>query len=214
MSSILDALEKLESRRAAGASPEPPRQRPRSPTPLLAGAALVAFVAGIGLTAAWMRGVPEVAAPALPGPSAPVAAPAPPATLQEAPRAAAARVVEAPWAEVVTPPAPRRAAEGPDATNTADTFAAVATTADPEPHASEAAPPAAPRPAGAPSVHVSFLVYSTTPERRSVALTIDDGGLVTLREGEASGGLSVVQILTDGVELAWQGESFVVRARN
>jgi hypothetical protein len=63
-------------------------------------------------------------------------------------------------------------------------------------------------------VRVSFLVYSNAPERRSVALTIDDGGLVTLQEGQEASGLSVVQIQPDGVELAWQGQSFTVRARN
>jgi hypothetical protein len=63
-------------------------------------------------------------------------------------------------------------------------------------------------------VRVSFLVYSTAPERRSVALNIDDAGLVTLHEGEDSGGLAVAQILPDGVELTWQGQSFTVPARD
>ncbi|HWP64670.1 MAG TPA: general secretion pathway protein GspB, partial [Candidatus Limnocylindria bacterium] len=69
------------------------------------------------------------------------------------------------------------------------------------------------RPAGAPSVRVSFLVYSSAPERRTVALTIDDGGLVTLHEGESASGVSVGRILPDGVELTWQGQAFTVPAR-
>jgi hypothetical protein len=62
-------------------------------------------------------------------------------------------------------------------------------------------------------VRVSFLVYSGAPERRSVALTVD-GGLVTLHEGQESGGVSVARILPDGVELTWQGQSFKVPARD
>jgi hypothetical protein len=77
-----------------------------------------------------------------------------------------------------------------------------------------AAAPAPTRPAGAPGVRVSFLVYSNSPERRSVALNIDEAGLVTLHEGEEANGLSVAQILPNGVELTWQGQSFTVRARD
>jgi hypothetical protein len=40
---------------------------------------------------------------------------------------------------------------------------------------------------------VSFLVYSAVVERRSVALTIDGGGLTTLREGDEAQGIQVVQ---------------------
>jgi hypothetical protein len=90
---------------------------------------------------------------------------------------------------------------------------AVAAVAAPEPE-----PPPQPAadaaPEGAPSVRVSFLVYSAAPERRSVALTIDEAGLVTLREGEEAKGLSVAQILPDGVELEWNGERFTVPAQN
>jgi hypothetical protein len=81
-------------------------------------------------------------------------------------------------------------------------------------HKPAAAPAAAARPAGAPGVRVSFLVYSSAPDRRTVALAIDQAGLVTLHEGETSNGLSVAQILPDGVELTWQGQSFKVRARD
>jgi hypothetical protein len=207
VSSILDALEKLEARRTPGGGLEPPRPGRRTRTPLLAGAALTAFAAGIGLTVVWLRPTPEAGpAPAsvttahIVPPSPPAA---PPATV--APMAPV-RAAEQPWGEVVASPSPRRVeappppeARGPEPVATATPVAAPA--------------PAA-RPAGAPAVRVSFLVYSNAPERRSVALTIDEAGLVTLREGEESNGLSVAQILPDGVELTWQDQSFTVRARN
>lgn len=222
MSSILDALEKLESRRAQAGGPEPPRRSRRTATPLLAGAAAVAFVAGIGITAVWLRPtVPEE--PAAPAPSAAPEAPAAPAP----PPAAAApdpeppRPIEQPWAEVVSPPARREPAEAAAVAARPPTREPAAERPAPsEAVAAAAAPEPAPQPAadsapeGAPSVRVSFLVYSAAPERRSVALTIDEAGLVTLREGEKANGLSVAQILPDGVELEWNGERFTIPAQN
>jgi len=234
VSSILDALEKLESRRTHAIGPEPPRRKRRSVTPLLAGAALLAFAAGIGLTVVWLRPVESPSAPnpatvTTPAPTTPppaVARVAPPSTVAGVappPRPAPPRHVEQPWAEVVTPPGPRDAAQTPpsaaapavrNAARERPTGRAEAT-----PTAAEPAPPpttraaTASRPADAPEVRVSFLVYSGTPERRSVVLATE-GRLVTLHEGEDSGGLSVTQILPDGVELTWQGQSFKVPARD
>ena len=231
MSSILDALEKLESRRAQASGPEPPRRTRRSVTPLLAGAALLAFAAGIGLTAMWLRPVESVPAPtkASVTPPAPTIPPATVAHVAAPPPPAPPRPTEQPWAEVVTPPTPRdapaapapasaTAARAPVRERPADRAEPAAAAAGEAAAAVEAPPPparaaAAARPAGAPAVRVSFLVYSGTPERRTVALSID-GGLVTLHEGEDSGGLSVAQILPDGVELTWQGQSFKVPARD
>ena len=77
-------------------------------------------------------------------------------------------------------------------------------------------PPAVRRPpAGAPAVRLSFLLYSPAPGRRTVALAIENRGLETLHEGEASSdGVEVVRILPDRVELGWNGEHFTVRARD
>jgi hypothetical protein len=61
---------------------------------------------------------------------------------------------------------------------------------------------------------VSFLAYSRAPERRSVSLSIDDGTMVTLREGESAGGIQVTGILADRVELRHDGRPFTVRARD
>jgi hypothetical protein len=81
--------------------------------------------------------------------------------------------------------------------------------AEPEP------PPIRRAPAGAPGVRLSFLLFSPSPQRRSVALAIDGGSLETLHEGESTtGGLEVVRILPDRVDLKWQGEGFTVRARD
>src|SRR5206468_4064688 len=61
-------------------------------------------------------------------------------------------------------------------------------------------------PAGAPRVQLSFLVFSQTPERRSVVLAIDGGSLVTLHEGETAAGLEVARILPDRVHLRMGGQ--------
>ena len=69
-------------------------------------------------------------------------------------------------------------------------------------------------PTGAPRLRVSFLVYSSIAERRSVALTIDSGSLTTLREGEESNGVEVVRIRPNGVDVRWQGETFALEVRS
>jgi hypothetical protein len=69
-------------------------------------------------------------------------------------------------------------------------------------------------PAGAPRLRVSFLVYSSAAERRSVVLTIDGGSLTTLREGDESNGVAVVRIHPDRVDLRWQGETFTLEVRS
>ena len=249
MSSILDALEKLEARRAAGDAPAPARPT-RRPGGVLLAAAVAAFVAGSAITIAWVRPRPDSAPasepPGQPAPAAPepvvAAVPVAPAAASPAPAAmppppsepasaarGTPRAAEKPWGEVVTPPARRfvaepigaspaepppapvrrgfEAARAPAAPATRPPEVALATTRDAERPASRA------RPAGAPPVRVSLLLYSSVPARRSVALTIGEAGLVTLREGETAAGVSVVQILPDEVDLAWQGEAFTVPAR-
>ena len=69
-------------------------------------------------------------------------------------------------------------------------------------------------PTGAPRLRVSFLVYSSVAERRSVVLTIGEGGLTTLREGDSADGVEVVRIRPDRVDLRWQGESFTLEVRS
>ena len=71
---------------------------------------------------------------------------------------------------------------------------------------------------------VSHQIYSFSPPKRFQLplyrgkpyppTRFDQAGLVTLHEGESSNGLSVAQILPDGVELTWQGQSFKVPARD
>jgi hypothetical protein len=222
VSSILDALEKLEARRTAGDAPEPPRRARRRIVPLLAGAAVVAFATGIAITAVLMRPADEpvvTAARAVAPEQPPIADAAPtPATNPPAPPAPA-RAVEQPWGEVVSPPAPRTFSADPLPARDAgeppapprERRAPAALAAAPPP---TTPPPAAARPAGAPGVQVSFLVYSSVPARRTVALKVDGGGLVTLHEGESTGGFSVVEILPDGVDLDWQGQVYTVHARD
>jgi hypothetical protein len=63
-------------------------------------------------------------------------------------------------------------------------------------------------------VQLSFLVYSQTPERRTVVLSIDGGSLVTLHEGETAVGLEVARILPDRVHLRLGAQVFAVRPRD
>jgi type II secretion system (T2SS) protein B len=67
-------------------------------------------------------------------------------------------------------------------------------------------------PAGAPAIGVNVLVYSRTPSRRTVALTIGDAGMVTLHEGESAADVEVVRILSDRVHVRYGGQTFSVRA--
>ncbi|HJW69063.1 MAG TPA: hypothetical protein VJ829_06885, partial [Candidatus Binatia bacterium] len=115
-----------------------------------------------------------------------------------------------PWVQPVQPPPPpapvpaARLAALPPRTMPAAHPAAT----EPEP------PPIRRAPAGAPHVQLSFLLFSPSAERRSVALAIDGGSLTTLHEGESTGGLEVVRILPDRVDVRWEGESYTVRARD
>jgi hypothetical protein len=159
----------------------------------------------------------------------PIAAPPPPAAPTEAPAAAPTPVAESgpsvpapvlsaappvppppanaprPWAQPVAPPPPP--AVRPAAAPRDPVAASAARRADPE-------PPVRHAPAGAPEVRLSFLLFSPSPDRRSVALSIDGGSLETLHEGESTGSLDVVRILPDRVDLRWGGEPFTVRARD
>ena len=119
---------------------------------------------------------------------------------------AVVRAVPNPPPPVSPPPAPRASVPvpvppAPDAS---------------QPRAIEEAParPSIRVPPGAPRMRVSFLVYSSVSTRRSVALTIGDAGMTTLREGQESQGVEVVRIFPDRVDLRWQGETFTLEVRS
>jgi hypothetical protein len=223
VSSILDALEKAEAAEQLGATGSlrvftPPRRR-RTTVALV-----IAFAAGAGLTL-WLRSVPTA-----PPPAEERTAPAPVVAAAPAPDAPA----EVPPAAVPTAAAPREepapasqpAAPGPPAVTAVEIPPPVAASAPPPPAAPAAAPVAsAPepraiateafaRPAAAPHVRVSFLAYSRNPERRSATLSVEDGPLVTLHEGESTADLEVARILPDRVELRRAGRKFDVRPRD
>ncbi len=246
MSSILDALAKLEASRQPTGLVDPnrtPLPSRRRPTAMLL--VIGAFVAGAGVAAValWRRpaetpaAVPAIA-PAPPPPAAPtVVAEAPPPAavpaekapepvavakaapndgLRAAPPVAAPVGQDVPWGRPVVPPPPPEPVVAEPPPSSGRLAVALAPRAEPMPLAAVAAepPPAARPPAGAPNIRLSFLLYSTHPERRSVALTIDGGGLTTLHEGDDHEGVEVVRIYPDHVDLRWQGESFSVEARN
>jgi len=258
VSSILDALRKLEAAEAPAArAPVAVTERPRARGLTAAGIAL-AFVAGAGLTL-FLRGGGTTAPPA-PVASAkpqPVTAPAPPAppeptpappAIEPAPPPPSPPVAEALPPAAPAPPLPQATvdAEPPRARVAAvapppaapsapverrtEPPAAMARDAEPPPppptpQPAEIAPPAAdsappplevlPRlPADAPHVQVSFLLYSRTPERRTVMLSIDGSGMATLHEGDRAGDIEVARILADGVHVRWGGRLFSVQARD
>src|SRR4029453_902648 len=101
------------------------------------------------------------------------AAPPVPAPPADAPR---------PWAQPATPsdaPAAPDARPAPTSPAPRDPVA-VASARRAEP------PPTRRAPAGAPDVRLSFLLFSPSPQRRSVALAINGGSLETLHEGEST----------------------------
>lgn len=232
MSSILDALEKLERRQEVLREGSTPPDRPARYGMTLA-AVLLAFVAGIGIAFGLRPGTQSparapLAAPALPVAPAPSASPA--VAAASGPPAAVAGERAAPAAAPAVPavePLPVRVA-----TATASPPAAAATPAEvprpvvtpPAPQAAarparDAAPPAAApvfarSPTGAPRLKLSFLVYSAVPERRRVALSIDDASMVTLHEGESAHDVEVERIFADHVELRHGGRTFTLRARD
>jgi hypothetical protein len=69
-------------------------------------------------------------------------------------------------------------------------------------------------PPGSPIVRVSFLLYSRSAERRTVALTMPTGEMVTLHEGDSVGDLEVARILPDRVHLRHNGQVYALRAVN
>ena len=266
MSSILDALEKIEATQA----PARPSGRARRRTVWLfvASIVLALLAGGLGATLLLRRHPDAPAAPlrestppvesAPVGPSPVVASPVVPSAVVPAPVAAAhaaapvpapvAGETERPWGTAVepgsvpiaaVPPEPSAVPQPPPAEVAAvpsttppppPTETAVAVTPPPVTPATLPPPPAAvaavPSPATAPSaevstkipaglprLRVSFLVYSAAPARRSVALTIENGSLTTLHEGEEVNGIEILRIRADGVELRWQGQAFLLPVR-
>jgi hypothetical protein len=185
VSSILDALEKLEAaapRRTLALGAPAPQVRERRPRLTAAAAFATGALAALAATVLVSRRGPAPPPPPTPHPAALPVAPSLPIVPPVPPPAET--TTERPWAQVDAPPT---------------------------------APAPAPPPvveAPVPRVHVSFLLYSKVPERRSVALAIEDGGLVTLHEGERTGGVEVARILPDRVELRYDGRTFAVRARD
>ena len=243
MSSILDALKKLEAAEASPAhAPAVHRERPRALGLTAAGLAL-AFGTGAGLTFFLRAGHGRPPAPPLESaPTQPIATPSPPPATAPAPVVAEALPLAAPVAPLpqaaidAEPPRARVVAAAPAVPPVAPP---VARPAEPPAVASRAEPPAPrapapadgspaeaespplpplellPRlPAGAPRVQVSFLFYSPVAERRTVLLSVDGSSTETLHEGERAGDLEVARILPDRVHVRWSGQLFSVRARD
>ncbi len=68
-------------------------------------------------------------------------------------------------------------------------------------------------PSGAPKVRVNFLFYSREPARRRIMVTVDNGSLVTLFEGQSVDTLGVERILPNEVHFRFDGKLFAVRPR-
>jgi len=241
MSSILDALEKVEATERWTPPAVPARPEGRSKLRLAAIAAGAAFAAGAGVAALVLRhaAAPEPArvssaAPAVePARVAPLpAAPVPPAPAPaNAPPTAVAAEPPAPALAAAIPPKPDAAAPADVALPPPPPVTAAAPSPAPaaarprvdEPASRQAAvaaveprrePSDESRPAPHPTVRLSFLVYSPSTERRSVVLATEGGSLTTLREGERVGDIEVERILPDRVELRYEGRVFTVRPRD
>jgi len=230
MSSILDALEKVEAAERWAPPAVSARPEGRSKLRLAVIAAGAAFAAGAGVAALVLRhaAAPEPArvssaAPAVeparvaPLPAAPVPpAPAPAAAIPPKPDAAALAApaeAPAPMPAVAAPPRPVAAAAPTSAATRAAPAEASrqAAVAAVEPRRE---PSDESRPAPHPTVRLSFLVYSPSAERRSVVLATEGGSLTTLREGERVGDIEVERTLPDRVELRYEGRVFTVRPRD
>jgi hypothetical protein len=236
VSSILDALAKIEAAeaRAGRDVAVAATAAPRTWRVAVVGAVVVAFASGAALSVWLVRRRPApvtlatAPAPAAPKavPVVPPARPAPPQEVTPAPSAidrpgvvppstAAVATARAPAAAhdslAVPPPVPPPAAAAPER----PAGVVVPTTPAPPVRApAPAPPPAVTASAERPRVRVSFLIYSPVASRRTVALTIEDGSLATLHEGEAAGGVEVTHIHPDHVELRHGGQTFTVQARD
>lgn len=221
MSSILDALERLERERSPGSPPPvlPPPRRRRFAAVSGGVVALALLAAAVGHLLPFLRrAVPPGA------PSEPLARPLSDpvrdvSSSLTADRTATAGEVTRP--APVAPPSPGAPplaipVEPPPepepvvAPSRADGLRALPPPTIASQPTAEDTPWVATAPAGAPEVHVAFLLYSARPERRSVALKLDGGPLVTAREGDEIEEVTVVRIRPDHVELAWRGERFAV----
>ena len=206
---------------APAAAPTPPPAPPAAVAPSAPPAPAAAPIAPPAATAPAppAQATAPVAAPIAPNDAmAPAVAPASPAPVPAAPPAAApGPVVDEPVGEpesdvpeqiTILRPAP---AEGPSPD--AGAQAEVQVEALPAPAPVERPIDVLPGPpAGAPEIHVSFLIYSAVPARRQVSLTIDNGPLVTLHEGQKSGTISLVRILRDRIHVEHGGRTYSVRA--
>ena len=238
----LRKVEAREERRPIRLPPPPPRSRARlaalvAAAAFVAGAAAVALVIAFRPSAppepvapaetkvASVTPPAEPAAETPPAPPAAAAVPPPPAATAAAPQTAR------PHAPATVPPDEAVQAAGDEADSDVPeqiTILRPTPAAPPEAEVPEAevqveallAPaPAAPAvevlpgpPQGAPDIHVSFLIYSPVPERRVVSMTINNGPLVTLHEGQRSGDISLVRILRDRIHVDHNGRIYSVRA--
>lgn len=237
MSSILDALAKLDPVESQHIREIQAPARRRTRRRVTVAAIALAFVAGAGLAVVLVRARTEpvvvtTAPPArvTPPPAAdpappaargalPVVPPVPPPAIapgeSERPQGRLAHLGSGP--RPAAPPVALAAIE-PEPIVPPPARLPVAPVAPPPVAVAPRQPAATPSPAtasvDAPSVRVSFLIYSRAAERRSVALAVGDGGLTTLHEGESTRGIEVTRILPDRVELRHDGQPFTVRAQN
>jgi hypothetical protein len=202
VSSILEALRELESRRPPAAErvvtpvalPPAPSQRPVGP--------LVAVTTGLGLgflvfgTAVWVSGLFAPGDSVTPGPMPP-----PPPAAAAPDRPSWLDTADAPRARVepnATPPErPARAAARPDEP-------------PPPPPAATTSGPAKGAPAG--RIDVVGIDYAPSSERRSATMLLD-GRRVTLRQRESAAGIEVQLIMPNGVYVQRGGETFLVSPR-
>ncbi|MBI3768425.1 MAG: hypothetical protein HY271_08000 [Deltaproteobacteria bacterium] len=93
----------------------------------------------------------------------------------------------------------------------------------PEPPPAAGAEPAQPPPVaidtgrsppGSPRVALTFLQWSSDPERRFAFVSIDGAPAQRVREGDTASGMTVAQITPTGVQFKREGQLFMIRPRH
>ena len=69
-------------------------------------------------------------------------------------------------------------------------------------------------PPGSPRVSLTFLQWSSDPDRRFAFISIDGAPSQRVREGDSANGMTVSQITQNGVQFQREGQLFMIRPRH
>jgi hypothetical protein len=69
-------------------------------------------------------------------------------------------------------------------------------------------------PPGSPRVSLTFLQWSSDPDRRFAFVSIDGAPAQRVREGDTPNGMTVAEITPTGVQFKREGQLFMIRPRH